>query len=129
MQDKKPASIRKPPIVQMVIWQLAITVIGFCLIRIFYEKAFSNAFFVGCFICIVPNAWFAWCAFRFQGASKTKEMIQSFYRGESGKIMLSAAMFALAFFFLDGINGLAVALGYGAAFVTGLLCFVKKTSH
>src|SRR5690554_1133315 len=104
MLEKNTASIKKPPVFQMIIWQLGITVIGLFLIRLFDEKAFSNAFFIGCLICIVPNTWFAWIAFRFQGASKTREILQSFYRGESGKIILSALMFALAFFFFEGVN-------------------------
>lgn len=52
---------------------------------------------LGGLVCLLPNAYFAWRVFRFQGARFARDIVKSFYRAEAGKFGLTAALFTLVF--------------------------------
>ena len=45
-------------------------------------------------IALLANAWFARYVFRYRGARRAREITHRFYRGQAGKMMLSAALLA-----------------------------------
>jgi ATP synthase protein I len=53
----------------------------------------------GC-IGIIPNFVFALYAFKFAGASASKQVMDSFFKGAKVKMLLTALFFALSFKFL-----------------------------
>jgi ATP synthase protein I len=63
---------------------------------------------IGAAIFITPNAYFSYYAFRYAGARAAQQVAQSFYRGEAGKFMLTAIMFAVSFAVVRPINAVAV---------------------
>ena len=58
---------------------------------------------IGALIAIIPHFVFGRSAFKFAGASKMQQVVDSFYKGEKVKILLTAIMFALAFKFLSPV--------------------------
>jgi len=57
---------------------------------------------IGGFITVVSNAYFAYQAFRYSGASAMKQhVLQAFYRGEAGKFIITMVLFIAAFKFVD----------------------------
>ncbi len=66
----------------------------------------------GGLIAWLPNLYFAHKAFRFSGARAAKEIIQSFYAGEAGKFILTAALFTLTFAGVKPLDPLAVFAGF-----------------
>ncbi len=66
----------------------------------------------GSLIQMAGTAYFAFRAFRYQGASRIGAVVGQMYRGESGKLVLSAALFAVVFAFVRPINGFFVFVGY-----------------
>ncbi|WP_280552590.1 ATP synthase subunit I [Halomonas sp. 25-S5] len=66
-------------------------------------------------VALLPNAYFAWRMFRYQGARYTKQIVNSFYKAESGKFGLTAALFILVFISVPPSNP---AFFFGAYVVT-----------
>ncbi len=62
----------------------------------------------GGLIAWVPNLYFAHKAFRFGGARAAQAIVRSFYAGEAGKLILTAALFALTFAGVKPLEALAV---------------------
>jgi ATP synthase protein I len=54
---------------------------------------------LGGLVSAIPTAYFARKLFRYQGARAAKQIVNSFYKGEALKIVLSIILFALVFIF------------------------------
>ena len=67
---------------------------------------------LGSLIQIAGTAYFAFRAFRYRGASRINAVVRQMYQGASGKLVLSAVMFAVVFAFVRPINGFFVLAGY-----------------
>ena len=94
--NEKPAQITPPPYLQVTFWQLVL--VFFVIIAAFlWQKDFVTEILYGALIFIVPNTYFAWQAFRFNGAAKAKKTTQSMYKGQAGKFVLTLVMFAMVF--------------------------------
>jgi ATP synthase protein I len=78
----------------------------------FLEQLLSFSLFVGGLLVIVPHAYFSFYAFRYMGASSTRLVAQSFYRGESGKYMLTLVGFGLVFWQFETVNLPLLFTGY-----------------
>jgi ATP synthase protein I len=63
----------------------------------FEDKLLALSALVGGLIQIIPQAWFSRQAFKYAGARQMDLVVRSMYRGEFGKVVLTAAMFAAAF--------------------------------
>ena len=86
---------------------------------------------IGGMIAWLPNAYFAYKAFRYFGARSAKAIVQSFWSGEMGKLFLTAALFALVFAGVKQLNVAALFAGYGLVLGTGAcaLLLVKGFSR
>ena len=86
---------------------------------------------LGGMIALLPNAYFAYKAFRYFGARSAKAIVQSFWSGEMGKLFLTAALFALVFAGVKQLNVAALFAGYGLVLGTSAcaLLLVKGFSR
>ena len=66
--------------------------------------------FLGALAAFIPNLYFALRIFRASGQG-AKKIVNSFYAGESGKLILTAVLFFLIFQ-IPNINILTLLLGY-----------------
>ena len=73
---------------------------------------------LGGLVCIVPNMYLARKLFQHKGARAAKQIVNGFYKGEAIKIMLSIALFALVFSFIN-----IVPLVFFAAYMVVQLVF------
>jgi len=73
-----------------------------------WKNALSPA--LGCVIALLPNCFFAYKMFLSRNL-EAKKIVRSFYTGESTKIILTAALFAIAFQIPD-LNLLTLLVGY-----------------
>ena len=91
------------------------------------NPATTQAVAAGGLVFLLPHAWFAERVFRKQGARAAREVTQGFYRAETGKFVLTAAGFALAFVSL-GPGQAAYLLGtYVVLYVVNsVLLFLSK---
>ncbi len=89
-------TISKPAILKVTLYQLAVLIL-FVGILSFEDKLLALSALVGGLIQIIPQAWFSRQAFKYAGARQMDLVVRSMYRGEFGKVVLTAAMFAAAF--------------------------------
>jgi len=69
---------------------------------------------------LVPQAWFTLQASRYGGAKRAAQSVGAFYRGETGKYILTAAIFAAVFATVQPVNVPAVFGGYIGMMVLGV---------
>lgn len=70
-------------------------------------------------IALLANVYFAFKAFRYFGARSARAIVQSFWAGEMGKLILTAALFALVFAAVKPLQPLALFTGYLLVLGTG----------
>lgn len=123
-QLNKPAAvsnIKAPPIYIAFIIQFFSCVVLALAVWLLLDGVAAYSILLGGFISIVPNSYFAFKAFRYRGASKTPLIIKSFYAGETGKLIMTGAFFAMVFAGVKPLNELAVIIGFIIILVTGLV--------
>ena len=89
-------TISKPAILKVTLYQLAVLILLVGILS-FEDKLLALSALVGGLIQIIPQAWFSRQAFKYAGARQMDLVVRSIYRGELGKVVLTAAMFAAAF--------------------------------
>lgn len=98
-------------IVRLWLVQLAVTFVFAAFCAIIYSANAAGSALLGGMVCIVPNAYFASKLFQYQGARSAKKIVNSFYKGEALKIIISIFLFT-AVFLLFKITPLAFFASY-----------------
>ncbi|QEL12923.1 F0F1 ATP synthase assembly protein I [Kushneria phosphatilytica] len=92
-----PARPQRPQVGRLLAGQaLAGSIIAVLALLTSGEAAGMSAL-SGALVCLLPNAYFAWRAFRLRGARLAREIMNGFYRAEAGKFGLTVALFTLVF--------------------------------
>ena len=105
------AQLSRPPLMRLFVWQLLVLLV-ISTALLFMDSTAALSAFVGGLISIGPNAYFARWAFRFSGARAAGDVARSFYRGEAGKFLSTAVLFAGAFVLIIPINPAVLFLTY-----------------
>jgi len=95
----------------LLIWQL-VGAIGVGLLGGFWGSSAALGALAGGIIVWLPNCYFAFRAFRYRGARAARLIVRSFYAGVTGKIFLTASLFAVVFINLKPLNAPAVFAGF-----------------
>ena len=100
-------TIPKPPMYRVALYQLSLLLpVG--VILLLFGDARGWSVMLGGLIQIVPQAWFTRQAFRYTGARQAHLVVQAMYQGETGKVVLTAALFVVAFVGLKNLNFLVL---------------------
>ena len=67
---------------------------------------------LGGLTAVLPNVYFTYKAFQYFGARSIGAIVQSFWAGQMGKLILTAVLFAVLFLGVKPLNVLAVFVGY-----------------
>ncbi|MFL2499964.1 MAG: ATP synthase subunit I [Porticoccaceae bacterium] len=89
-------TIPKPKMLKVTMYQLAILLLLTGTLSL-EDRLLALSALVGGMIQIIPQAWFSWQAFKYAGARQMALAVRSMYRGEFGKVVLTAALFAVVF--------------------------------
>jgi ATP synthase protein I len=103
METNKPLSAsaiisaRKKAVFRFLLLQLFLTF--FVSLGIFYIAGclYGYSFILGASTSLIPSIYMAWRIFGYKGTRQAKEVVRSFYRGESGKLVLTAVLMSLVF--------------------------------
>src|SRR5690554_5129880 len=87
------SSLPTPPLRGLFLLQMALLSGGTALLLPWGTGTALSAL-LGGGIALLANAWFARQVFRYCGARQARRIAHSFYRGEAGKFVLSAALLA-----------------------------------
>ena len=96
VRERRYAHLAQPRIYRVIVVQLLFSFLFFVLLQPLGMTAALSALLGG--LCYtIPNAYFVRQAFRYRGARSAKLIANSFYRGEAGKLILTAVAFTLVF--------------------------------
>ncbi len=106
--------------------------VSFALLAV--DRVVAYSFCLGGLVYVIPNLYFVYYAFRYSGASLVPYIMQSFSKGESGKIALAAMGFALVFRFVEPLHAAALFAGFIAMiilqwFIAAYMAKVSDKSH
>ena len=107
------STIPKPRILFALMIQLSVLLV-LSAFAFWNDSLLGFSVLVGGLNQIVPQAWFSYYAFKHGGANKTHLILRSMYRGETGKILLTASGFVAVFVLFDDLN----MLGFMATFIS-----------
>jgi ATP synthase protein I len=97
MNEPVPARLKRPQFLRLLMAQ-AVTIAVFVVLgALFKGEAAALSALTGGLVCLLPNAYFVWRAFRHQGARFARDIVNGLYRAEAGKFGLTAALFTLVF--------------------------------
>ncbi|MGB1200064.1 MAG: ATP synthase subunit I [Cognaticolwellia aestuarii] len=86
---------------RQLIFASTLTLVSAFIINFFWGLSHAQSALIGGAIGIIPNFVFALYAFKFAGASASKQVMDSFFKGAKMKMVLTALLFALVFKFLQ----------------------------
>ncbi|KGP63769.1 ATP synthase subunit I [Legionella norrlandica] len=89
--------LNKRGIMRLWLVQLGVTLFLAALCAILFSSNAASSALLGGLVCIIPNVYFAIKLFKHQGARAAKQIVNSFYKGEALKIILSMFLFTLVF--------------------------------
>lgn len=105
------SSIKRPPVHRIILLQLALTTtVG--LIGWLHSDVAAQSAVLGGLACALPNAYFIWRAFRYQGALDIARVANALYQGVAWKFVLTALMFVVIFKMGWQLNYLALFAGF-----------------
>ncbi len=120
MTTAQHSGISRPPIGRWLLFQ--------CVMLILIGLAFlvkspvaSYSALLGGLIFLLPNAYFAFKAFRYAGARAARQIISSFYQGEAGKLILCAVLFTTVFIWIQPLDVAALFLTFAIMLVINWL--------
>ena len=98
-----------------------------------WSRTFALSALLGGAAYLMPQTWFAWQAFRYRGARSTSGILRAFYRGETGKYLLTAATFAAVFATIRPLDVLALFGAYTGIMAVNLVLMPtgmsRETEH
>jgi ATP synthase protein I len=96
-------SIGAPPLGRLIVTQ-GLVVVTVTLIGWVHSPISAYSALLGGLICWIPNSYFALKAFQHQGARAAKKIISTMYKAEAVKLVLTALLFFLVFYFVKPLN-------------------------
>lgn len=88
---------KKHGLTRLWLIQLGVVVVFALLCVVFYTSKAAVSVLLGGAVCIIPNIYFASNLFKYHGAKAAKQIVNSFYKGEALKIVMSIFLFTLVF--------------------------------
>jgi len=89
-------TIPKPAILRALAYQTVVLLLLVAALSLI-DRRMAISVLVGGMIQIIPQAWFSRQAFKYVGARQMDLVVRSMYRGEFGKVVLTAVLFTVAF--------------------------------
>lgn len=83
-----------------------------------FDSVLAYSAMLGCLVYWIPNAYFARLAFRYSSAQFPTMSLQSIYRGEIGKFLLTAMGFAVIFVCIKPLSHWAMFTAYLAMIIS-----------
>lgn len=102
---KDARGIPKPLVYRVILVQMAVTAV-MTLGLLVVDRVMAMSALLGGLICLLPNAWLVRKAFAFGGAQSAQRIVNSFYKGEAGKFLLTVCGFTLAFAWIRPLHPL-----------------------
>ncbi len=113
------ARIQAPPVYSVIQVQVVILAV-FSIVLLGIDWRLSASAAIGGMIQILPQVWFTRQAFRYMGARQALKIVSAMYRGESGKLLLTAALFATVFKLVTWVQPVVLFVSFGVMIIVHL---------
>lgn len=119
MNIRNKTPFHRLPVFRVLLAQAltGLLVSGTCGVLFGFVAGYSGL--LGSLIAWLANLYLAYRAFRYFGARSAAAIVQSFWAGEMGKLILTAVLFALVFVGVQPLDPLALFGGYLLVLGTG----------
>lgn len=118
------ALIQPSPIRRVMLIQLAVLAVFSAVLLVFHWQVAASALMGGA-IQILPQAWFTRQAFRYMGARHAQKIVAAMYWGESGKLLLTAILFATVFKLVTWLQPVVLFISFSVMIFVHLFCTAK----
>lgn len=113
MTGSKPQPlVHYQPALQQLKWQVRLMVALWLIAQLLSGTAAGLSALTGAGIAVIGQAYFVFRAFRHAGATSARHIVQEFYRGEAGKFLLTALLFASVFIFFKKVEPVWLFIGF-----------------
>jgi len=112
---------KPPPVHKAIVGQLLATALIAAASLVLAGTVTAYSVVLGGLVSILPNGYFAWQAFRYQGAGNARKVVKSFMKGEFGKLGMTLVLFALCFALITNLRAPALIFGFIAVHFTGVI--------
>ncbi len=112
MAYRNKVAFHRQPMFRVIVFQAVVTGLIGLLFLLTQGWVAAYSAFLGGLTALLPNVYFTYKAFQYFGARSIAVIIQSFWAGEMGKLILTAVLFAVLFLGVKPLNVLAVFVGY-----------------
>ncbi len=102
----------KPDVRWLICAQLGLSFVLALISWPFFGDVTGYSLLLGGLISAIPNAYFIYKTFSCTGAQQRRQVTRNFYRGEAGKFLLTALLFALVFGLIKPLDVLALFAGF-----------------
>ena len=129
-RNKTP--LHRLPVFRVLRAQSLVMLLAALIGTLLFDWLSGYSMLLGGLIALLANVYFAFKAFRYFGARSAQAIVQSFWAGEMGKLILTAALFALVFVAVKPLQPLALFTGYLLVLGTGasaLLLLKNNPKH
>lgn len=132
MNYRNKTPLYRLPVFRLLRAQCLVMLIAALCGAVLFDRVTGYSVLLGGAIALLANVYFAFKAFRYFGARSARAIAQSFWAGEMGKLILTAALFALVFVAVKPLQPLALFTGYLLVLGTGasaLLLLKNNPKH
>ena len=112
MAYRNKVAFHRQPMFRVIVLQTVVAVLIGLLFWLFQGWTAAYSAWLGGLTALIPNVYFTYKAFQYFGARSIGAIVQSFWAGEMGKLILTAVFFAVLFLGVKPLNVLAVLSGY-----------------
>ena len=112
MAYRNKVPFHRQPMFRVIVLQAAMAVLIGLLFGLMQGWVAAYSAWLGGLTALLPNMYFTYKAFQYFGARSIGAIVQSFWAGEMGKLILTAVLFAVLFLGVKPLNVLAVFVGY-----------------
>ncbi|WP_372994398.1 ATP synthase subunit I [Marinobacter sp.] len=106
------------PLKEWLIIEMVLLVV-LSLLWLMESRAAGYSAFIGGLIFVIPNAYFAHRAYRFEGARQMQLAVSNMFRAASIKIALTAIFFAAVFTLMESVHGPALLFTFAVMVAIG----------
>ena len=102
----------RQPMFHVIVLQAVMTALIGLLFWLLQGWVAAYSAWLGGLTALIPNVYFTYKAFQYFGARSITAIVQSFWAGQAGKLILTAVLFAVLFMGVKPLNVFAVFVGY-----------------
>ena len=121
LKAKFVTNLKTPPVYKVIVAQIIATSILATASLLLLDGVVAFSALIGGLISVLPNSYFVFQAFRYQGARNADKVVKGFVRGELGKIGITIALFALSFTLVENLNEISLIIGFIVVHFAGVI--------